>query len=382
MSDGAPTKEQQAAATRAAKRLSLRRETVLQWLHQTVVSGGHHEGLPFADEKHSACLFCDAIKLIGNNFLSKYQMMGCVSMSALTARAWWCGAYVVPTFVKQLSGAHACFARVSFWAGDHSRCLPVFVALLPVALECVRDSSVEVAAMGRGVCLSTAAALTTRSPKGADLSDTSDADTAVPGTMGGVMNAVISEALSSSSWRARRNAAAVACILQTRLNFVLTLAQHRAADAALLSLLGDNRREVQETACLAVSTRLAHLTAAETRVLCEKFSAGADSVAASRKKRRKIAKRQAAAAASAAATSATRTATVAVAAGEPSGELKEQQTSVLGLSAVVLAAPCDVPPWVPGALESLAKHVNDETPGRLPVRQTVRGGHTLASVCG
>lgn len=40
MSDGALTEGQDAAATRAAKHLSLRRETVLQWLHQTAGAGG------------------------------------------------------------------------------------------------------------------------------------------------------------------------------------------------------------------------------------------------------------------------------------------------------------------------------------------------------
>lgn len=39
MSDGAPSEEQEASANRAAKRLSLRRETVLQWLHQTTTAG-------------------------------------------------------------------------------------------------------------------------------------------------------------------------------------------------------------------------------------------------------------------------------------------------------------------------------------------------------
>ncbi|CAN0016635.1 unnamed protein product, partial [Sphacelaria rigidula] len=132
--------------------------------------------------------------------------------------------------------------------------------------------------------------------------------------------------------------------------FVLTPAEHSAADATLLSLLGDPRREVQETARLAMSTRVAHLTPAQTRALCQSFATEADRLAASRTKRRKIAKRRA---------------TAAAAAAVPAG------TSVLGLSAVILAAPCDVPPWVPAALESLAKHANDESPGRLPVRHTV-----------
>lgn len=239
--------------------------------------------------------------------------------------------------------------------GDHIRYLPILVALLPVALQCVRDSNAEVAGMGRGTCLSSAAALTVRRTKGVNPAER------VAGTAGGVMTAVLS-ATCSESWRVRRGAAAVACVLQARLHFVLEDAQHGAVDAALLSLLGDPRREVQETARLAVSTRVAHLTAAEARELCATFVAGADSAAASRKKRRRIAKRKAAAAAGEG---------VAVAAGEPSGAMREQQKNVLGLSAVVLAAPCDVPEWVPGALESLARHVNDESPGRLPVRQTV-----------
>lgn len=40
MSDGALTAKQEEAASRAAKHLSLRRETVLQWLHQTAGAGG------------------------------------------------------------------------------------------------------------------------------------------------------------------------------------------------------------------------------------------------------------------------------------------------------------------------------------------------------
>ncbi|CAM9110826.1 unnamed protein product [Ectocarpus sp. 4 AP-2014] len=276
MSDGTLTAKQEEAASRAAKHLSLRRETVLQWLHQTA------------------------------------------------------------------------------GAGDHVRYLPILVALLPVALRCARDSNAEVAGMGRGTCLSSAAALAVRSPKGESPDDG-------PTTAGGVINAVLAACSSQSSWRVRRGAAAVACVLQTRLHFVLTDAQHGAVDATVVSLLGDDRREVQETARLALSTRVAHLTAKRARALCETFAAGADSAAASRKKRRRVAKRQAAAGGNG----------VAVTAGEPSGAMQEQQRNVLGLSAVVLAAPCDTPPWVPGALESLAKHVNDESPGRLPVRQTV-----------
>ena len=253
-------------------------------------------------------------------------------------------------------------------AGDHVRYLPILVALLPVALQCVRDSNAEVAGMGRGTCLSSAAALTIRRAK-----DAINPDDALSGTAtgGGVMSAVLS-ATSSESWRVRRGAAAVACVLQTRLHFVLEGAQHAAVDAALLSLLADSRREVQETARLAVSTRVAHLTAAEARKLCAEFMVGADSAAASRKKRRKIAKRKAA-------TGAAGEGVAAVAAGEPSGAMREQQKNVLGLAAVVLAAPCDVPEWVPGALESLARHVNDESPGRLPVRQTVSDTHVAFS---
>lgn len=256
------------------------------------------------------------------------------------------------------------------FTGDHVRYLPILVALLPVALQCVRDSNAEVAGMGRGTCLSGAAALTIRRATAIDLGDPRPSASGthgegLPGTVGGVLSAVLSST-SSDSWRVRRGAAAVACVLQTRLHFVLEEAQHSAVDAALLRLLGDTRREVQETARLAVSTRVAHLTAAKARELCATFVAGADSAAASRKKRRKVAKRQAAMGAA-----------VAVAAGEPSGAMQEQQRSVLGLSAVVLAAPCDVPEWVPGALESLAKHVNDESPGRLPVRQTVSENNVM-----
>lgn len=177
------------------------------------------------------------------------------------------------------------------------------------------------------------------------------------------------------------------CVLQTRLQFLLTPEEHSAADSTLLSLLGDSRREVQETACLAMSTRAAHLTAARVRALCQNFATKADGLAASRTKRRKIAKRQAAAAAAitrnggarkesvAAAFEGGRVAgaagKVAVQMGEDAETLQLQQTSVLGLSAVILAAPCDVPAWIPGALESLARHANDESPGRLPVRHTV-----------
>lgn len=260
----------------------------------------------------------------------------------------------------------------SISAGDHARYLPILVALLPVALQSVRDSNMEVAAIGRGACLSIAAALTLRAPDSTEASNVVGADSGQLDRAGGIINAVIAAASSQYSWRVRRNAAAVACVLQTRLHFMLTPQQHCAIDAALLSLLGDTRREVQETARLAISTRVAHLTAAQTRILCEKFAAGADFAAASRKKRRKIAKRQAARAAAARAVVALETA--AVPSGDPLGAMKEQQTSVLGLSAVVLATPCDVPPWVPEALESLAKHVNDDAPGRLPVRQTVGGG--------
>lgn len=259
---------------------------------------------------------------------------------------------------------------VSVSAGDHARHLPIFAALLPVALQSVRDSSVDVSTLGRGVCMSCAAALAARSPKTSDLnSDNTDADSARPGTMDAIVNATLSAASTPSSWRIRRNAAAVACILQTRLHFVLTPAQHRACDSGLLSLLGDSRREVQETARLAMSTRVTHLTPVQTRVMCEQFAAGADNAAASRKKRRKLDKRQAAVVV--AKGTGAGAGSVAVSTGEPASALGEQQTNVLGLSAVVLASPCDVPSWVPAALESLAKHANDESPGRLPVRQTV-----------
>lgn len=259
-----------------------------------------------------------------------------------------------------------------FYTGDHARHLPIFAALFPVALQSVRDSSVDVSTLGRGVCMSCAVALAVRSPKGDDRSSgNTDADSAEPGTMDMIVNAALSAASTPSSWRVRRNAAAVTCILQTRLHFVLTPAQHRACDSGFLSLLSDFRREVQETARLAMSTRVAHLTPVHTRIMCKQFAEGADNAAVSRKKRRKLAKRQAAAVAAKG---------TGAGAGEPASALGEQQTNVLGLSAVVLASPCDVPPWVPAALESLAKHANDESPGRLPVRQTVsRATHMFGS---
>lgn len=268
-------------------------------------------------------------------------------------------------------------SRAPVSAGDHARHLSIFAALLPVALQSVRDSSVDVSTLGRGVCMSCAVALAARSPKAADLSsDNTDADSAEPGTMDIIVNASLSAASTPSSWRVRRNAAAVTCILQTRLHFVLTPAQHRACDSVLLSLLGDSRREVQETARLAMSTRVAHLTPVHARGMCEQFAEGADNAAASRKKRRKLAKRQAAVVA--AKGTGAGEGSVAVSTGEPTTALEEQQTNVLGLSAVVLASPCDVPPWVPAALESLARHANDESPGRLPVRQTVsRATHSF-----
>ena len=239
-----------------------------------------------------------------------------------------------------------------------------------MALQSVRDSTVDVSTLGRGVCMSCAVALAARSPKDADLSNGNiDADSAEPSTMDTIVNAALSAASTPSSWRVRRSAAAVTCILQTRLHFVLTPAQHRACDSGLLSLLGDSRREVQETARLAMSTRVAHLTPVHTRAMCEQFAKGAENAAASRKKRRKLAKRQAAAVTAKGAGAGA--GSVAVSTGEPASALREQQTNVLGLSAVVLASPCDVSPWVPAALESLAKHANDESPGRLPVRQTV-----------
>lgn len=273
-------------------------------------------------------------------------------------------------------------------SGDHARYLPIFVALLPVALQCVRDSNVEVADMGRGASLSSAAALITRSPKTTGTDGDVENTTASLDT-GGVIDAVLSAASSQSSWRVRRNAAAVACVLQTRLHFVLMPMQHAAIDRTILALLGDPRREVQETARLTMSTRVTHLTPAQARALCERFAAEADSAAASRKKRRRIAKRQATAARAGEGAGAVANVkgVVTSAVGKATGEeddadaLKAQQTSVLGLSAVVLASPCDVPSWLPGALESLAQHANDESPGRLPVRQTVRsseGGFSIA----
>lgn len=212
----------------------------------------------------------------------------------------------------------------------------------------MRDSNIQVATMGRGACLSGATTLTIHS-----LDDTTGV---MKGAIKGVLGAVLSAASSASSWRVRRNAVAVACLMQTRLHFMLTPKEHETLDTTTLALLGDSRREVQETARLAMSTRVTHLTAEETRALCKRFVTGADDAAASRKKRRRLAKRQPAAAA---------------AIKEPSGAAREQQVNVLGLSAIVLAAPCDVPSWVPEALESLSMHVHDESPGRLPVRQTV-----------
>lgn len=197
------------------------------------------------------------------------------------------------------------------------------------------------------------------------------------------MDVVLSAASSGSSWRVRRSAVAVACVLQTRLHFILSPPQHSAVDRALVSLLGDTQPEVHGTARLALSTRVAHLTPEKVRVLCADFAAEADRAAASRKKRRKVAKRQAAAAAAALnGNHAAATVKVVVGSGDAGGDsstMKAQQTGVLGLSAVVLAAPCDVPSWVPGALESLANHLNDESPGRLPVRQAV--SRTVLKLC-
>ena len=81
--------------------------------------------------------------------------------------------------------------------GDHVRYLPILVALLPVALQCVRDSNAEVAGMGRGTCLSSAAALTIRKATGLNLdndvvSPSGTHGEGPPGTaVGGVMLSLI-----------------------------------------------------------------------------------------------------------------------------------------------------------------------------------------------
>lgn len=272
-------------------------------------------------------------------------------------------------------------------AGDCAKYLPILVPLLPVALQSVRNSSIDVATIARAVCLAGAAAINIRGSwsLATDIpGDNTQEYGSLSSAANGVVNSVMAAALSRASWRVRRNAAAVACVFQTRLHFSFTLVQHSVIDNALLSLLGDARAEVHATARLAMSTRVAHLPPAHVRTLCARFVTEADDAAATRKKRRRIAKQQAAMANAVVAGRGEVAAIVEKggngakppvngsrdAAGDAEA-LRVQQTGILGLSAVVLAARCDVPSWVPGALESLARHANDESPGRLPVRQAV-----------
>lgn len=82
MSDGAPTEEEEAAVTRAKKRLSLRRETVLQWLHSTTAAGGMRQrrstvtsqALSFRSKSVLinlvSILFPNLVSLLGNHGLS------------------------------------------------------------------------------------------------------------------------------------------------------------------------------------------------------------------------------------------------------------------------------------------------------------------------
>lgn len=86
-----------------------------------------------------------------------------------------------------------------------------------MALQCVRDSTAEVAAMGRGASLSSIAALTARNRQLAAASTASGttatkegADMKGLGGVGAMVDAVLAVAApSQSSWRVRRNAVAV-----------------------------------------------------------------------------------------------------------------------------------------------------------------------------
>ena len=166
---------------------------------------------------------------------------------------------------------------------------------------------------------------------------------------------IVGASCKSKDWQIRQ----AACVFLGRFfdihKFLLGEAMGTRVFEIMTGLLGDERREVSNSATAGLTGCLAVMTDAEVVVLVEKFCGKADRSAGNRKRRKK-------------------------AGGEGEGEeemereekrVRLQRISVSVLCAALNSCPYDVPKFAPPAIEALSRH-SFETAAPLGIREQVK----------
>lgn len=144
-----------------------------------------------------------------------------------------------------------------------------------------------------------------------------------------------------SSWYSRRACLEFIGVFQAHHHFSLSAEDHSKIQSKLIELLADERKEAQDTACYALTTRIAYLEHTESKQLASRFE---EMSSACLKKHKLLTKK-----------------IKASKSDEEKNELNEKHSSnvkkhkkaVLGLSSVILSSPYDLPVWLPSSLTSL-----------------------------
>ncbi|CAM9407636.1 unnamed protein product [Chrysoparadoxa australica] len=231
---------------------------------------------------------------------------------------------------------HLLFTAVS--GGDISTYSPSLLALLPVIFDSTLDPHMELAAIAKHTCFTISQVRMT--------ARFHSCHPFIQHKLTQFMQAIYTtnpmqrhwQLCHHPGWQLRLVAMSCTTVFQTQHQFLLSAEENRQLDETMTKHLSDGRREVQERARLAFTTRIARLNAVDVNAVCSGFVTMSKGVMSKLRKRRRLARTS----------------------GKPQAVdaqlQKEQQTVCLGLAGVALAEPYDVSPWTPEALVELARH--------------------------
>jgi len=214
--------------------------------------------------------------------------------------------------------------------GDTLEYLPDLLPLLPSVLEGARDPEPQTQAAAIHALGTLSQAMFIRGTGFSSLAST--------------LVQLSSKLARHSSWYSRRACLEFIGIFQAHHHFNLASEDHALFEKRLVECLADDRKEAQDTAGYALTTRIAFLESQQTISLATKFE---EMAGAALKKYKIISKRL-----KAAKTDEEKEDLNA----KLAKNTKKHKKGVLGLASVILASPYDLPTWLPSALTSLANH--------------------------
>lgn len=248
-------------------------------------------------------------------------------------------------------------------AGDLRAVETYVLALLPVAFESVRDYDVELANLAKTLLRYFTRALWWNLARPvASLPSTSmavdqggpDRDTNVTSLL-----RIILQLSENKSWYVRLEAIMALSVFDVQHIFLIDAAQSSAILGRVIALLTDERREVQEKAQSTLSQIVYSMELGVADQLTQEYLDKAVGTITTKRRKKSL---------TSAPTKGTELSSEATA-----QRAKVQQTCVRLLSAVVLAYPYEVPPYVPKALAVLSRLLNSTISSTLQevIRKTV-----------